>query len=77
MLSVMFSCPITRQAVYAGIETDELSFTKVPDVECCTSSPARGREHLRTNRKAWLLNGGWLAPIERLSEPALPLKQIA
>jgi hypothetical protein len=65
MLSVMICCQITRQAVCTGVETDELSFTKMPDVLCRTSCPACGRKHLWTHLKAWLTNGGWLCcPVE-------------
>jgi len=77
MLSVMICCPVTRQAVYTGIETDELSFANMPEVLSRTSCSACGRTHLWTNRKAWLANAGWLAKPELACSPAMPLKHVA
>jgi hypothetical protein len=77
MLSVMIFCSLTREPVYTGIETDERSFATMPKVLCRTACPVCGREHLWTNREAWLMTGGWLIATEGTSEPAMPLKQIA
>lgn len=77
MLSVMVFCPVTRQAVYTGIETDELSFAAMPEVLCRSSCSACGRVHLWTKRKACLANGGWLTKPELVCSPAMPLKQVA
>jgi hypothetical protein len=77
MLSVMIFCSVTREPVYTGIEMDERSFAKMPKVFCRTACPACGREHLWTNREAWLTTGGWLVAPEWTSEAAMPLKQVA
>jgi hypothetical protein len=54
MASVMILCPETRREIYTGIETDETSFAKLPDVLSRAHCPICGEEHLWTKEKAWL-----------------------
>jgi len=77
MLSVMICCAVTRQPVYTGIETDELSFANMPEVLCRTSCSTCGRTHSWTNRTAWLADGGWLGKAGPVCGPKIPLKQVA
>jgi hypothetical protein len=61
MSSIMVFCPTTASAVYTGIEMDETTFTKLPDVVSRMSCSACGAVHLWTTRKAWwLMRGGKL-----------------
>ena len=54
MASVMIVCPETRREIYTGIETDEASFAKLPDVLSRTQCPLCGQEHAWTRQNAWL-----------------------
>jgi len=54
MAALMIVCPETRQEVYTGIETDEASFERLPDVPSRTRCSACGREHVWTRDDAWL-----------------------
>jgi hypothetical protein len=54
MASVMILCPETRREIYTGIDTDETSFAKLPDVVSRAQCPICGREHAWTKKKAWL-----------------------
>jgi hypothetical protein len=57
MASVMIDCPETRREIYTGIETDETSFAKLPDVLSRTQCPICGQEHVWTRRDARLSTG--------------------
>jgi hypothetical protein len=57
MASVMIACPQTRREIYTGIETDEASFAKLPDVPSRTQCPVCGQEHVWTRQDAWLSTG--------------------
>jgi hypothetical protein len=48
MAALMIVCPETRQEVFNGIETEEASFERLPDVPSRTLCPACGREHVWT-----------------------------
>ena len=54
MASVMIVCPETSREIYTGIDTDEASFAKLPDVLSRTQCPFCGQEHLWTKSSAWL-----------------------
>jgi hypothetical protein len=54
MASVMIACPQTRREIYTGIETDEASFAKLPDVPSRTRCPVCDQEHVWTKENAWL-----------------------
>jgi hypothetical protein len=54
MASVMIVCPETRREIYTGIETDEASFARLPDVLSRTQCPVCGEEHVWTKKNAWL-----------------------
>ena len=54
MLSVMIFCPTAERQVYTGIDTDEASFDRLPEVSAHTRCPICGEVHLWTKRKAWL-----------------------
>ena len=54
MSALMIKCPRTGQAVYTGIETDQISLNRAPDVPMQARCPACGREHVWWKREAWL-----------------------
>jgi len=54
MASVMIACPETRREIYTGIEMDEASFAKLPDVLSRTQCSVCGQEHVWTRQDAWL-----------------------
>ncbi len=54
MASVMIACPETRREIYTGIETDEASFAKLPDVLSRTQCSVCGQEHVWTRQDACL-----------------------
>lgn len=54
MASVMIDCPETHQEIYTGIETDETSFAKLPEVFSRTQCPICGQEHVWTRQDARL-----------------------
>ncbi len=54
MASVMIVCPETCREIYTGIETDEASFAKLPDVPSRTQCPICGQDHVWTREDAWL-----------------------
>ena len=54
MASVMIDCPETGREIYTGIETDEASFAKLPDVLSRTQCSVCGQEHVWTRQDAWL-----------------------
>jgi hypothetical protein len=75
MSSVMVFCPKTSEAIYTGIEMDELTFANLPEVISRAFCQTCGVEHRWTKRKAWLAELGWQAGIKR---PCLkPLKLVA
>jgi ribosomal protein S27AE len=57
MASVMIVCPETGREIYTGIETDETSFAKLPDVLSRTQCPICGHEHVWTRHDARLSTG--------------------
>jgi hypothetical protein len=71
MLSIMIICSRTREPVYTGIETDEPTFARIAKILCRTACSVCGREHLWTNRQAWLTTGGWLSGTEAATEPTI------
>jgi len=58
MASVMIDCPETGREIYTGIETDEASFAKLPDVLSRMQCPVCGQEHVWTRENARLAAGG-------------------
>jgi hypothetical protein len=54
MASVMIACPETRREIYTGIETDDASFARLPDVPSRTQCPICGHEHVWSRESAWL-----------------------
>jgi hypothetical protein len=54
MASLMIVCPETDEEVYTGIETDEASFRKLPDVPSPIQCPACGARHFWTKHQASL-----------------------
>ncbi len=60
MLSVMIYCPNAGRQIYTGIETDESSFSKLPDVRARTRCPICGEDHVWTKRMAWLAESDML-----------------
>jgi hypothetical protein len=76
MSSMMVFCPTTASAVYTGIEMDETTFTKLPDVVSRMSCSACGAVHLWTTRKVWLADAGWQAKNQWVGV-TMPLKLVA
>ena len=54
MGTVMIRCPGTGEDISTGIETDSLSFARLPDVLTHSRCPACGLEHVWWKREAWL-----------------------
>lgn len=54
MSALMIRCPQTGQLIFTGIETDQISLNKTPDVPMHARCPACGREHMWWKREAWL-----------------------
>ena len=54
MSSVMIRCPNTGLTVSTGIETEAVSFRKLPKVSSRMACPACGEEHVWTISSAWL-----------------------
>ncbi len=54
MASLMIKCPQTGASVFTGIETDQASLDKTPDVPTHTRCPVCGREHMWWKRETWL-----------------------
>jgi hypothetical protein len=54
MASVMIACPETSREIYTGIETDDASFARLPDVPSRTQCPICGQEHVWSRESAWL-----------------------
>jgi hypothetical protein len=52
--ALMIKCPQTGEPVYTGIETDQFSLNKAPDVPMQARCPACGGEHVWWKREAWL-----------------------
>jgi len=51
---LMIRCPNTGRSVSTGIETDEHSFSRIPDVLAHTRCPVCGLDHAWWKREAWL-----------------------
>ena len=51
--ALMIRCPQTGLSIFTGIETDQISLDKTPDVPKHTRCPVCGREHLWWKREAW------------------------
>ena len=54
MASLLFTCPITHHQASTGIETDESSFKRIPDVLSRTRCLACGYDHVWWKRETWL-----------------------
>jgi hypothetical protein len=54
MSVLMIRCPQTGESIFTGIETDQVSINRAPDVPVHTRCPACGREHMWWKRDSWL-----------------------
>jgi hypothetical protein len=54
MASVMIACPETGEEIYTGIEIDQASFEKLPEIPSSLRCSACGACHFWTKRQAWL-----------------------
>jgi hypothetical protein len=54
MGSLMIRCPQTGLSIFTGIETDQISLDKTPDVPTHTRCSVCGREHMWWKRETWL-----------------------
>jgi hypothetical protein len=54
MSHVMIRCPHTGRAVATGVETDNSTFDRIPDVLMHVQCPLCGLEHSWWKREAWL-----------------------
>ena len=68
MSLVMIRCPVTGRAVSTAIETEAVTFRKLPPVAARMHCPACDRDH------KWTINSAWLAGEPRLVTPLRPSK---
>ena len=54
MPAVMIRCPETGEALYTGIEMDETSFRRLPNVTTRSDCAICGQQHMWTKTQAWL-----------------------
>ena len=54
MGAVMIACPHTGKVLYTGIDTDAVTFNRLPDVPTPSPCPYCGFEHMWWKREAWL-----------------------
>ena len=54
MGTIIIRCPVTRLEYASGIEIDEASFVRLPDVKVKSRCPHRGVDHLWSLREARL-----------------------
>jgi hypothetical protein len=54
MSVVVIRCPTTGRTISTGIETDQSTFDKLPDVRTHSRCPLCGFEHFWWKREAWL-----------------------
>jgi hypothetical protein len=54
MATLLIMCPVTDSPISTGIETDQSSVDRLPDVLSRTRCPKCGREHVWWPREAWL-----------------------
>ena len=57
MSALMIRCPQTGRPLYTGIETDQISLNKTPDVPMHSRCPVCGGDHTYWKREAWLEDG--------------------
>jgi hypothetical protein len=57
MSALMIWCPQKGRPVYTGIETDQVSLNKTPDVPMHSRCPVCGGDHTCWKREAWLEDG--------------------
>ena len=60
MSMVMIWCPVTGRAVSTAIETEPVTFRKLPTIAGCMHCPACERDH------TWTISSAWLADEPRL-----------
>ena len=68
MSTVMIRCPVTGRAVSTAIETEPVTFRKLPTVAGRMHCPACGQDH------TWQPNFAWLEGEPRLVMSARPSK---
>jgi hypothetical protein len=71
MSLVMIRCPMTGRPVSTAIETEPVTFRRLPTVAVCMHCPACERDH------TWTVSSAWLAGEPRLVTPARPSKNEA
>ena len=68
MSMVMIRCPVTGRAVSTAIETEPVTFRKLPMVAGRMHCPGCGQDH------TWTIGSAWLAGEPRLVASARPSK---
>jgi hypothetical protein len=58
MGTLMVHCPVTGQDFFSGVETDRLSFERVPAFNARIRCPLCGVEHAWSKIDAWLCESG-------------------
>ena len=64
MSMVMIRCPVTGREVSTAIETEPVTFRKLPAIAGGMHCPACGGDH------SWTVSSAWLAGEPRLVKPA-------
>jgi endogenous inhibitor of DNA gyrase (YacG/DUF329 family) len=54
MTDIMIKCPTTGRDVPVGIDTDQVSFDRLPNTPASMTCPACGKEHIWSKSEAWL-----------------------
>ncbi len=68
MGTIIFQCPITGRDYASGIEIDEASFLRLPDIKMKARCPYCGADHVWSLRDAWL-SPETLAGVSPVVEP--------
>ncbi|MCL4767032.1 MAG: hypothetical protein KJZ80_12405 [Hyphomicrobiaceae bacterium] len=75
MGTIIFRCPSTGREYVSGLEIDEASFRRLPDIRMKARCPHCGADHLWSLREA-RLSADKLAGITAAVEPLEPLEPL-
>ena len=70
MGALMIRCPQTGLSIFTGIETDQISLDKTPDLPTHTRCSECGREHMWWKREAWLEDAPPVRAVAKLRSAA-------
>ncbi len=54
MSDIMIKCPTTGREVSVGIDTDQISFSQLPNIPASMTCPECGEAHVWSKGEAWL-----------------------